>query len=382
MSQIASEQALSGMRVLDFSQGVAGPHASMLLGLNGADVVKIEPPSGDWVRRLGDQAEGMSVLYLAFNRAKRSLVLDLKKSADLAVAADMAAQVDIIVESFRPGVMKGLGLDQDSIRPRNPNVIYCSISGFGSTGSAAARPGVDTLIQANSGFMMMNRSPDGVPRRLGLVWVDVATGLYAYQAIANAIIRRLRGGPGANLEITLAQSAAAMQAPKIMEFVQTQGIAPTSLYVPSGVFRTNDGYIVISGTRDEHFLGLCAAIDATQLACDARWPDAASRIRHAAQINALIEERLVQNDAAFWLERLTQAEVMAEAVLSYGQWLQQAHALESSAYAWCDDSAFGALPVPRVPGVLPGDDPAAAHQRPPRLGQHTQEILRSLGKKA
>ena len=169
--------AYDGITVLDFTQGIAGPHASMLLALHGADVIKIEPLEGDWGRALGELKGDHCAHSVAFNRGKRSIALDLKSPDGIAVVKKIAAKAHVVLESFRPGVIQRLGFGYEAIKKVNPKVVYCSVSGFGQTGPYSKRPTVDGLIQAFSGMMVMNRMPDGTPWRQGMIAVDVTTGL-------------------------------------------------------------------------------------------------------------------------------------------------------------------------------------------------------------
>ena len=237
--------AYDGITVLDFTQGVAGPHASMLLALHGADVIKIEPLEGDWGRVLGELKGDHCAHSVAFNRGKRSIALDLKSPDGIAVAKKIAAKADVVMESFRPGVIARLGFGYEDLKKINPKVVYCSVSGFGQTGPFAKRPTVDTLIQAFSGMMVMNRMPDGTPWRQGMIAVDVTTGLYTFQALATAIMRQFRFGEGCFIDSSLMRSAAAYQGAKLMEWVFSNG-APPVLYMPAGIFKTQNGHLTLS----------------------------------------------------------------------------------------------------------------------------------------
>lgn len=373
----ADQRPFSGFRVLDLTQGVAGPYATMLLALNGADVLKVEPLDGDWARRLGAVAGQQSVNFLAYNRGKRSLAVDLKTEAGVAAMRAAAEACDIVVESFRPGVVKRLGLDYDSVRRVRPDVIYASVSGFGQQGPDAGRAAVDTLIQAYSGLMAMNATPGGPPHRTGMIIIDALTGLFAYQALSASVLRRARFGGGEFLDVSMMQSAAAFQASKIMEF-QESGGRNAPLYVPHGLFQTADGHIVISGMRKEHFAGICRATGHPELIDDPRWPEQHHRIAHADEINGKLRAAFLRQPSAHWLEQLAAAGVLAERVRDYGEWLQEAQVDATGAVTWVHSDGFGRLPVARVPGVLPRD---AIHEgtQAPRIGEQSAEILGELG---
>ncbi len=366
-----------GLRVFDATQGVAGPHATMLLALNGADVVKVEPIDGDWCRVLGKAIGQESVNYYSVNRAKRSIAYNAKSAAGRAIAAKLTASADIFVESFRPGAAERLGLGYERMRKLNPGIIYASVSGFGQTGPSSQRPTVDGLIQAYSGLMVMNRTEDGKPNRIAMIAIDVITGLYAYQAITGALVRKLRFGDGAQLDISMVQAAAAFQSAKIMEFVESQG-KPAPLYVPAGMFRTADGYMVVSGMRDHHFASLCGVVGRPDMANDPRWPTQGDRVLHGETIHAELRGEFLKHNTDHWLGGLHEVGVFAEKVRDYGQWLQEEHVKQTAAVAWIRHPTFGELPVARVPGVLPaGDSPTA--DAAPLIGEHSRPILIDLG---
>lgn len=368
---------LEGIRVFDASQGVAGPHATMLLALHGADVIKVEPMEGDWCRVLGRSHQGQSIEFKNVNRGKRSIALDLKSKAGQDIARRLASESDIFIESFRPGVIKKLGLDFEAVKALRPDVVYASVSGFGQTGPNTLRPTVDGLIQAYTGMMHMNKAPDGTPHRIGMIAVDVLTGLYVYQAISAALIRQIRFREGAYLDLNMMQATAAFQGAKIMDHHYSAG-KPEPLYVPSGMFKTLDGLMIVSGMRAAHFAAIAQVAGVPELAADPRWPTQDSRLPHAVEINGVLSKAFATNTTAYWIEKLHAADVLAQAVNTYDEWLNDTHVQAVNAYEWTDGGSFGQLPVVKVPGVLPnGDQPA---QTPaPALGQHTAGVLQELG---
>jgi crotonobetainyl-CoA:carnitine CoA-transferase CaiB-like acyl-CoA transferase len=367
------QQAFSGLKVYDASQGVAGPHATMLLAQHGADVIKVEPPEGDWCRNLGATFGDHCAHSVAFNRGKRAIAFDLKTPQGQEIAHKLAAKADVFVESFRPGVAARIGLDYQSIRRRNPKVVYASLSGFGQSGPYAQRPTVDSLIQAHSGMAVMNRTQDGVPHRMPAVLIDIVSGLYLFQALAAAIIRQFRFGQGDYIDVSLMQSAAALQAPKIMEFHLEKG-TPGELYAPLGVFATTDGYIMISVRHDHHFADLCTLIDRADLAADPRYANKALRVQNIEAMTAEIRKEFVKRPSAYWLAGLQQAGVMSERVNTYGEWLADPQVAHVDCVQWQDHSGVGRVPLIDIPGVPPLEaDGDAAHA--PHLGEHSRTIL-------
>src|SRR5215813_11404350 len=274
--------AYDGITVLDFTQGVAGPHASLLLALHGADVIKIEPLEGDWGRALGELKGDHCAHSVAFNRGKRSIALDLKSPDGIAVVNKVADKAHVVMESFRPGVIARLGFGYEAIKKVNPAVIYCSVSGFGQTGPYSKRPTVDGLIQAFSGMMVMNRLPDGTPWRQGMIAVDVTTGLYTFQALAPALMRQLRFGEGSYIDSSLMRAAAAYQGAKLMEFVFSKG-TPPPLYMPAGSYKTANGYIMVSAMRPHHLRTLFELIGRHDFADYPGLQSHESRIKTAPQ---------------------------------------------------------------------------------------------------
>lgn len=374
---MADRQAFSGVTVLDFTQGVAGPHSTMLLALNGADVLKIEPPEGDWGRQLGELFGDHCAHSVAFNRAKRSIALDLKAPGGIEIVKRIAAKADVVAESFRPGVMDRLGLGYEAIRAVNPKVVYCSVSGFGQTGPFGKRPTVDSLIQAFSGMMVMNRTADGVPHRQGMIAVDVMTGLYTFNAMSTALTRMFRFGEGSRIDSSLMLSAAAFQGAKLMEHVASKG-SPPPLYVPGGMFRTSDGYISIGAMRPRHFKALCETVGRGEFADDPRFASHQSRLKNAAAINKMLNEEFPKRPTAEWLAALHAAEVYAERVNTYDDYLAHPHVAAVGAVDWIEQDGIGRLPVANLPGFVPArDDPRA--RRAPHIGEDGRAILAELG---
>ena len=232
--------AYAGLRVLDLGQGVAAPYCAMLLAMNGAEIVKIEPLDGDWSRGLGTRYGDQTAMSAHYNRGKRSLALDLRAAAARDVAVALASRADIVIEGFRPGVAARLGLGYEELRARNPRLLYLSVSGFGQEGPYAAVPCTDSVAQAFSGLMSVNLGNDGAPHRVGAIIIDTLTGLYAAQALGVALYARERFGRGQRLEVSLAQCAAAILGHKLAEHV-LEGGAPRQLNVPTGAYRTGEG---------------------------------------------------------------------------------------------------------------------------------------------
>jgi crotonobetainyl-CoA:carnitine CoA-transferase CaiB-like acyl-CoA transferase len=371
--------AFEGITVCDLSQGIAGPHATMLLAQYGANVIKVEPPGGDWSRTLGEAIGGgiddHTPSSYVFNQGKRSVVLDLKSADGRNALMQLLERADLLVESFRPGVAARLGLSYDEVRRQAPSIVYASLSGYGQTGPYAERGAVDALMQGFSGLMVMNRTPEGRPHRMNMTAIDVLAGLYLHAALAAAIARRRSTGEGGYIDVSLMQSAAAFQAVKIMEF-HVSGGAAKPLYMPAGYLRTADGAVSISTMRQEHYVNLCGALGRGDLVTDVRFAEIGTRIENGVALMAELERETSQRATDDLIERLVGAGVFVERVLDYGGWLENPHVKAVRAYDWKPLGAGTAVPVVRVPGL---PEPAA-RLRAPVLGEHTEEILAELSR--
>ena len=261
----------------------------MLLGVYGADVVKVEPPEGDWSRYLGTTYGSHTALSAVYNRGKRSLCLDLKHGEGIAIAKRLAGDCDVLIEGFRPGVAARLGIGYETLASDNPGLIYLSVSGFGQVGPYAKRPGSDSVAQAFSGLVSVNVGNDKIPHRVGTTISDVATGVYAFQAIATALFARASVGTGRWIDVNLAQSTAALLGHKAAEYVLEGGV-PRALNVPAGSYQTTDGWLMVTLVNEPQYKRLCAAIERDDLASDPRFADFAKR---ADAADALIPLSLI-----------------------------------------------------------------------------------------
>lgn len=375
MSQ--EELPYAGLKVYDATQGVAGPHCTMLLALYGAEVIKIEPPEGDWGRGLGRRFDDQCAHSIAFNRGKKSVVIDLKNPDGKALAQKLAASADVVVESFRAGVMKRLGLGYEELSARNPGLVYASVTGFGQKGPRRDTPTVDGLIQAFSGFMHMNRNAAGMPQRNAMIIVDVVTGIYTFQAVQAALMRKFRFGKGACIDSSLMQAFAALQGAKVIEHHLEQG-NPQPLYYPAGMMKTADGFMMISSMRDHHYAATMEAVDRPDLITDPRYDTRQKRVDNRAELNKVLEAAFLTKSTAEWEKILAEKGVLHMRVNSYDDFLGDAQVKETGAVTWLEHDRTGSIPVVGIPGVpVPKQGAAAAHA--PRLGEHTDEILRGAG---
>lgn len=371
---------LSGLRVFDLSQGIAGPYCSMLLAAQGADVIKVEPPQGDWIRLQRQAVRGHVPAGLSVNVGKRSLALDLKNAVARAAAQRVAAGCDVVLESFRPGVADRLGLGAAHLRERQPALVYCSINGFGSSGPLSERPVIDHVAQAYCGWMSLNADAQGVPQRTrNIVLADQVTGLFASQAITGSLVQRFRRGEGATLEVTLAGAMAAFLAPRIVSHVLSEGRAThVEFTVPTGDYSTADGLLVIAVRAPEDVAHLCTLMECADLLQDARFATPAARAQHGGAMRQALAERFLQRTALQWEALLAPEGVLACAVRDIGGFLASQAADGLDLVEQGEMPGFGAVPLVRIPGA-PAWNGRARSPHPPAVGEHSHEILLEAG---
>lgn len=374
------ERPYDGLEVIDLSQGIAGPYCGSLLALYGANVIKIEPPEGDWSRRLGVRVGDQSALSVCGNRGKRSIALDLKHDEARGVVIDLARGADVFIEGFRPGAMDRLGLGYEVLSADNPRLLYLSVSGYGRHGPLGGEPCTDTVAQAFTGLMSVNVGRDGIPHRVGFPVADMFTALFAFQALATAVHAREGEGAGRHIDVSLIMSAAAVQCGAITEHVLSGG-APKMLNAPAGAYRSADGWIAITLVTEAQFVAMCEAMDLVALPRDPRFADFQARAAHLDDLVPLIQERLLALGTADWCERFRRAGALAQPVHDYGEWLEHPHVRETDVAPRVTQPGVGEVPMPRIPGMpaIARDDPRAVT---PHLGEHTREILAECGRDA
>jgi len=363
---------LQGLTVLDLSQGIAGPSCGGHFAEYGARVIKLEPPGGDWIRKLGSDIAGTSSPAIAYNRGKESLALDLKRPEARDVALTLAARAQVFIESARPGAMDRLGLGFAAVKAANPDIVYVSVSGWGQRGPNRAEPMVDTVGQAVSGLMSVTRDRDGAPVKVNATLIDAVTGLYAFQAAIMALWGKRPASGARHLDISLLQAAAHVQAPNILEYGYA-GRPPGLLNPPAGNYRTKDGWIAITLVNEAQFAGICAAIGKPELAQDARFKSFQARKDNIAILTQILDTELATRTTADWSARMTSAGALASRINTYGDWLADPHVAAVGAappYALTNGRT---APLPHLPGTGPFAAPV------PRVGQHTTALLAEAG---
>ena len=366
-----------GLFVLDASQGIAGPYCATLLAACGAEVVKVEPPDGDWSRGLSTREGTQSVMHVAFNRGKRSVVLDLRTEEGRTAMRRLAARADVMLEAFRPGVAARIGLVPEAGKP---DVVFLSISGFGQRGPYAERPCTDGVAQAFTGLVSLNEGTDGVPHRTGPVMVvDVVTGISAFAAVQAALAEQAAArAAGAEprrhvLDVSLMQSAAALMGYNIAE----QGLlgrAPSMPNVPAGTYQGScGGWVMVALLREPEFARFCKVLDLPDLPSDARFASFAERARHRDTLLPILREVFRRRPAAEWVERFHAERMLCDRVNTPLDWLAEPHVVAVKAAMALEQPGLGTLPLPVLPGLGPWSVPA------PALGAHTAEVLAELG---
>jgi crotonobetainyl-CoA:carnitine CoA-transferase CaiB-like acyl-CoA transferase len=377
---------LAGMRVLELTQVMAGPFCCQVLGDMGADVVKVEPPgSGDQARRsMGFRMKGEdTAAFLAVNRNKRSVTLDLKDEAHRAVFHRLAADVDVVVENYRPGVAARLGVDYETLEPLNPRLIYASISGFGQTGPYAMRPGFDLIAQGLAGVMSVTGEPGSDPVKCGIPIGDLSAGLFCAVAILSAYAARERTGRGQRIDTSLFEGALALSIWETAELWATGRIpgplgSAHRLTAPYQALRTRDGHITVGGNNDRLWRRLCDAIGRPELPEDPRFATNDERMEHRPELAAELEATLTGRDTDDWVATLLEAGVPVGPIHDYGQVVEDPHTLARGMVAEMEHPVEGTIRGLGIPVKL-SDTPGSIRRAAPLLGEHTEEVLRQAG---
>jgi crotonobetainyl-CoA:carnitine CoA-transferase CaiB-like acyl-CoA transferase len=375
--------ALSGLKVVDFTQVMAGPTCTLCMADLGADVVKVEAPSGDLARALSPWVQGEGVPFLALNRNKRSIVLDLKQPEHRQAAQQLVAQADVLVESFRPGVMARFGLDYAAVSSRNPRLIYCSVSAYGQQGTAKDLPGVDGVLQAVSGLMSVTGAPGGEPCKVPVPVVDLITGYIATISVLAALADRQHTGRGQHVEASMFASAIALQHTNFATyFADDQVPGPqgnaASYSTPNEALRCADGWIMVAAYHPARWQALCKVIGVPELACDPRFVDNKSRLKHRKELLRELDAHMRLHPRAFWLERFAAADIICGPINDYAEVARSAPFVEAALAETLLHPIAGELKMPRSMIGAVGERPRA-RRAAPTLGQHTREVLVELG---
>ena len=376
--------AFSGVRVLDFSQIGAGPLCGMLMGDMGADVIKLEALSGDLGRRLGPPwLSGESVIAMSFNRNKRGLAIDLKKPEALAAVRGMAARADVLIESFRPGVMERLGLGYAALAALRPTLVYCSVSAYGQASPWRDRAGVDGIVQAISGLMSNIGIEGAPPCKVQVPAVDMATGFLAALAVSAALRTAERGGHGEHLDVSMYNASMLLQLPALATYFAS-GEKPARIgsaapyAAPNEAVPTKDGWIMLAAYQEDRWKALCELIGQPGLAADPAFANIAARVKNRARLVEILSAALRSRTTREWLPLLEERDILCAPIADYDEVTSTDQFAASGVAVEFDHPLAGRV---RLPGFAIGDPDAQSRQYrpPPVLGQHSVEVLGEYG---
>lgn len=367
-----------GVKVLDLSQGVAGPYCGMHFARNGADVIKLEPPgTGCWSRQLGKAIGDQTAHSVVVNRGKRSLAVDLKAPDGLEIAKKLATECNVMIQNYRVGKLEKLSLDYDSVAKINPKIIYVAVTGFGQNGPRRDQPATDSVMQAYTGMMSINRDINGLPKRINMLAIDFSTGLYVFQAAAAALYGQAIRGRGKLIETSLLESAMVFQEAAIIEsYLQGGDVEPIGM--PVGSFKTKDSFISINARRDTQFKSFCTVIGRQEWIDDPRFVGPRQRVANRdfllSQICPIIETKTSEE----WTKLMSEADILNAKVQTHLNLFGDKQVQAVNAIRWVENDTLGRIPMATVPGQpIPETGDRFTHS--PHLGEHNEEVLMELG---
>lgn len=378
-----SGRPLEGIRVVDLTTVVLGPYASQLLADYGADVIKIEPPAGDSTRRTGHAAEpGMAAGFIGVNRNKRSVVLDIKKPEHKEALLALIDGADVFMHNIRPQKLKGLGLDSETLMARNPRLIYVGLHGFGEDGPYAGKPAYDDIIQGLSGMAALGQMRDGSPSFVPSVVADKTCGIYAAMAISMALVGRAKNGQGHYVEVPMFESMAG--------FTLVEHMSGNHFHPPVGglgyarlltewrkPYQTSDGYICAVPYTDRHWEAFFRACGMSELAEDDRFRGIAARTRNIDTLYKLLGEAIASKSTSYWLETLTELDVPCSRLNTLSDLWTDPHLQQTGFFRDVPDADMEKIQLTDAPVRF--NRTRVPFTAPPRLGQHTEEVLGEIG---
>ena len=375
--------ALEGLRVLELGQVMAGPFCALQLCDMGADVIKVEPPEGDPTRKMGTRAGTDSTGFAALNRGKRGIVLDLKTSAGRAALVKLAERSDVLIENFRPGIMRDFGLDYAVLSAVNPRLIYASISGYGQTGPDAAKGGFDLVAQGASGVMSVTGEPGGPPVKAGVPLTDLGAGLFALAAILAALHQRHQTGAGQYIDTSLLEAGLALSVWESAVYF-AGGAVPEALgsahrfLAPYQAIRCADGYITIGAGTDRLFRELAASLEHPEWALSPEFGESAARFRNRDALIGQIEAVTSTKSKAHWLDQFAARRIPCGPINTYADAFADPQVQSRQMVVETEHPTLGRSRAVAFPVKMSGAAPAAG-RRAPMLGEHTEEVLREIG---
>ncbi|MDE4305725.1 CoA transferase [Phaeobacter gallaeciensis] len=371
---------LAGIKVLDFSRILSGPYASMVLADLGAEVVKVEPVgSGDETRNFPPFKGPLSHYFIALNRSKKSITLDLKSPEGAKIARDLARKCDVVLENFRPGVMDRLGLGYETLKADNPGLVYCSITGFGRNSPHGDKPAFDIVAQALSGVMDVNREPGQPPNKLGIPLGDMAGSIFSLFGLLAALVERNTTGHGRHVEIAMLDSLIAMQG-YLSQIYFVSGNSPQPVgtrhpsIVPYGAFPTRDGHVIVACLTERFWHNFARCLGREDLITDPRFAEYEKRLENRDALEPVICEIMEKDTTEYWLDRLTEFDVPNAPILSIAESLEQEHVAARGLIETVTHPDVGDMQLVRGPIRFDGEGPAPA-RAPALLGEHTRSVL-------
>ena len=376
---------LAGLKVLDLSQIMAGPYSTMVLADLGAEVIKVEKAGkGDDSREMGPYVDGESASYAHINRNKKGIVINLKDPQGRELLYELARWADVVVENFRVGVTKSLGVDYETLSKINPRLVYCSISGFGQTGPYAHKGGFDLVAQGMTGMMSMTGEAGGRPLKAGIAIYDIGAGITAVYAILAARIHQMTTGEGQHIDISLAECGLPWFIWEAAAYF-TNGTVPRAtgsrhrVSAPYQAFRTGNGYIVIGAANQRSWERLCTGVlNRPDLIQDPRFATNSSRLAHVEELEDLLEELFAEADAATWIARCEAAGVPCGPINDFAQAMDDPHFRARGMVQAVEHPILGRMEMLGIPTKF-SRTPGSVNTAAPTLGQHTDEVLRGLG---
>jgi crotonobetainyl-CoA:carnitine CoA-transferase CaiB-like acyl-CoA transferase len=357
----------------------------MALGDMGADVLKVEPPGGEWGRMLGPPfVGGVAAAFLGMNRNKRSIVVDLKKPDGPGVVLRLSRSCDVVIESFRPGVADRLGIGYGAMIESNPRLVYAGISAFGQVGPWRDRPGVDGVAQAMGGIMSVTGTEGGPPVKVGVPAADMAGGMYTVQAVLAALYAREKTGLGQRVDVSLLDSLLAYQVVPLSMFLAS-GHAPkrlgsaASYSAPNEAFPTSDGHIMVAAYTEKRWPALCRELGHPDLATDPRFDTNEKRVRDRSGLHEVLEPLFRSRTTSEWLKLFDDADIICGPLLTYDDLLNTDHVIQSGSLASVSHPGIGQIRAPAFPGHFSGTPGDHTGPPPPIPGEHTVEILDESG---
>ena len=381
---MSEQRVLEGVRIIDFGRALAAPMCTLLLADLGADVIKVEAPgAGDDSRAWPPHINDESTYFLSVNRNKRSVVLDLSTEEGRGIARLLISKADIVVENFRPGVMGEWGLGYDDLKNEFPELIYCSISGFGDVGPRSSLPATDIAMQAYGGVMSITGEPGRLPPRIGVSLTDITAGMLASYGILAALLARRESGKGQRVSTSLLDGQMAMLSYHIAAFAATGhnpgpiGTAHPSL-APYTIFRTRDGMISLAAFNDRLFQRAVRAMGLEELLDDSRYATNPLRVEHREQLEVPLSQRFLEENTAHWFTVLSEANVPVAPVNTLADLAVDPQVIAGEMWQTLEHPVAGEFTTFGFP-VRMSENPAAVHRPPPVLGQHTREVLSAAG---